>query len=164
MSNQNLDFTPVKKDDLTFVIMNAPTDLNIFAYVKELEALNVATIVRVCEPTYSKDRCIEKGIDVQDYPFDDGAAPPEDIIKTWLEIVAEQRGAGKGVAVHCVAGLGRAPVLVVIALIEFARMDPTDAIRFVRKERHGAINRKQLEYLTSYTPMLNNKSPCCVIS
>lgn len=44
----------------------------------------------------------------------------------------------------------RAPVLVVIALIEFGGMQPLDAISVVRNQRRGAINRKQLTYLNSY--------------
>jgi len=54
------------------------------------------------------------------------------------------------IAVHCVAGLGRAPVLVAVALIEYANYDPVSAVTFIRKHRRGAINEKQLLYLESY--------------
>ena len=47
---------------------------------------------------------------------------------------------------HCVAGLGRAPVLVAIALIE-AGMPAVDTVEFVRKKRRGALNTVQLGYL-----------------
>lgn len=64
--------------------------------------------------------------------YDDGGAPPPEIIKRWLEVVqttfhnapesSGQNGAlGPAIAVHCVAGLGRAPVLVAIALIEHGK-------------------------------------------
>ena len=56
----------------------------------------------------------------KDLAFEDGAAPPFDIIKKWMELVSQESEIGQEscIAVHCVAGLGRAPVLVAVALIE----------------------------------------------
>ena len=51
---------------------------------------------------------------------------------------------GERISVHCIAGLGRAPVLVAIALIEFAAMEPLHAVTVIRASRRGAINMKQL--------------------
>ena len=56
----------------------------------------------------------------------------------------------KTIAVHCVAGLGRAPVLVAIALMEYERMDAVDAVMRIRSLRRGAINETQLQYLEGY--------------
>ena len=50
------------------------------------------------------------------------------------------------IAVHCVAGLGRAPALVAIALIEMG-MKPLDAIEYIRGKRRGAFNKPQIAYL-----------------
>ncbi|KAH9511053.1 protein-tyrosine phosphatase 4A family member PRL-1 isoform X2 [Dermatophagoides farinae] len=75
------------------------------------------------------------------------------------------------IAVHCVAGLGRAPVLVAIALIE-AGLKYIDAVEMIRAARRGAINAKQLDYLSEYKPkkvlMFTNRSSskrkyCCII-
>lgn len=41
--------------------------------------------------------------------------------------------ANAALAVHCVAGLGRAPVMVAIALIENG-MEPLDAVSFIRSK------------------------------
>ena len=53
------------------------------------------------------------------------------------------------IAVHCVAGLGRAPVLVALALIEYG-MKPLDAIEFIRSRRKGALNSHQIEFIDRY--------------
>jgi len=66
------------------------------------------------------------------------------------------------VAIHCVAGLGRAPVLVAIALIEFLGMEPLDAVTYIRKRRRGAINATQLKFLQQYKPM-RKKGGCIVM-
>lgn len=61
------------------------------------------------------------------------------------------------IAVHCIAGLGRAPVMVAIALIEFANMDSIEAVRFIRERRRGAINQTQIIYLSSYRKQYKKK-------
>ncbi len=82
------------------------------------------------------------------------------------EVRAKPKVTGPTIAVHCVAGLGRAPVLVAIALIEFAKMDPIDAATFIRKHRQGAINNKQLDWLEQYKRRYKRVSSgggCCVV-
>ena len=76
---------------------------------------------------------------IQEMVFDDGASPPEEVISRWLDLVEStflkvEPGSDPCIAVHCVAGLGRAPVLVAIALIEFG-MDPVAAVTFIRQRR-----------------------------
>lgn len=65
------------------------------------------------------------------------------------ERAKEDNAAAPMIAVHCVAGLGRAPVLVAIALIEMG-MKPLDAIEFIRSKRRGAFNKPQIAYLVSF--------------
>ena len=70
------------------------------------------------------------------------------------------------IAVHCVAGLGRAPVLVAVALIEYSNYDPVSAVTFIRKHRRGAINEKQLLYLESYkrrTKRVDSGCACAIM-
>ncbi|PFH31811.1 putative protein tyrosine phosphatase type IVA A [Besnoitia besnoiti] len=143
-----------------FLIFDAPSQENLAAYIKEMQAYEVTDLVRTCERTYDEKAVMAVGIRAHEMIFPDGEAPPDEVIDEWLALcnfVAQQRGA---IAVHCVAGLGRAPVLVAIALIEKG-MDPMDAIMFIRERRKGAINRRQLQFLKSYKRR-SHYQKCCV--
>ncbi|XP_058438675.1 protein tyrosine phosphatase type IVA 1-like isoform X2 [Marmota monax] len=92
-----------------------------------------------------------KCIHVLDWPFDDGAPPSNQIVHDWLspiEIKFREEPGGC-IAVHCVAGLGRAPVIVALSLTE-GRMKYGDAVQFIRQRR--CVNSKQPLYLEKYHP------------
>lgn len=128
--------TRIESGRQRFLILDAPSHENLAAYIAEMKAFEVTDLIRTCEPTYDESVVHAAGIQTHELIFPDGEAPPDDIIDEWLELcdlVAQRRGA---IAVHCVAGLGRAPVLVAIALIEKG-MDPMDAIMFIRERRKG---------------------------
>ncbi|KAJ3042615.1 Protein tyrosine phosphatase type IVA 1 [Rhizophlyctis rosea] len=140
--------------NLRFVILDCPTEENLDLYIEELKTRQVTDVVRLCEPTYDSVRLTSQGIGCHDWPFKDGGVPPPQILQSFLSL-CDDRFAGIGskdtpdgpaIAVHCVAGLGRAPVLVAIALIE-AGMTPLDAIDYIRRRRRGAFNSVQLTYL-----------------
>jgi protein tyrosine phosphatase type 4A len=155
---------------LRFLIMDAPKPNNLHLYVKECKKRNVVSMVRVCEPTYAASEVQAAGIHLHEMEYDDGSAPPETVITRWLEVVQSsfKRGSsppeeqGPCVAVHCVAGLGRAPVLVALALIENG-MDPISAVEYIRARRRGAINMRQLRYLESYQRRHRNGCANCLI-
>ncbi|XP_072459025.1 protein tyrosine phosphatase type IVA 3 isoform X2 [Notamacropus eugenii] len=147
-------------------------DLNPLCFSEDLKKYGATTVVRVCEVTYDKTPLEKDGITVMDWPFDDGAPPPGKIVEDWLNLLKTKffEDPGSCVAVHCVAGLGRAPVLVALALIE-SGMKYEDAIQFIRQKRRGAINSKQLTYLEKYRPKQrlrfkdphNHKNKCCIM-
>ena len=137
--------------------MDAPRQTNLHLYIKECRRNHVTDVVRVCEPTYLGAELNRAGIQLHEMAYEDGHSPSEDVLKLWLDLVEERflgvnapNGKEGTIAVHCVAGLGRAPVLVAIALMEFEKMDAVDAVMMIRKGRRGAINEKQLQYLEGY--------------
>lgn len=99
----------------------------------------MTTVVRVCEATYDANLVVKEGIQVlvrpcepihlhenesililghvltllfavvQDWPFDDGAPPSNQIVDDWLNLLRLKFREEPGccIAVHCVAGLGR---------------------------------------------------------
>ncbi|KAJ1977630.1 hypothetical protein H4R34_003507 [Dimargaris verticillata] len=140
---------------LRFLIFDAPSNNTLPTYIKEMERFNVSDVVRACDATYDRKALEARGIQVHDWPFPDGAPPPSHIVDQWLNLVENRFGPdgtnpdNRTIAVHCVAGLGRAPILVAIALIEHG-MSPLDSVTFIRSRRNGVINRKQLQYVEAY--------------
>ena len=161
-----------------FMIMDAPRQGNLHLYIKEMRKNHVTDLVRVCEPTYrAGGELSSAGIDLHEMEYKDGSSPAKDLILAWLQLVektfygptASSPTTEACIALHCVAGLGRAPVMVAIALIEFANMDPVEAVSFIRARRRGAINEKQLLYLEGYKKQYKRsggaETSCgCVIS
>ncbi|KAF8383377.1 hypothetical protein PRIPAC_72519 [Pristionchus pacificus] len=138
---------------MRFLITDRPSDSTITSFIQELDRHGARAVVRVCEPTYETAPLQKNGIDVMDWQFNDGSPPPPEVISKWLHLLKEsfKEHPDKCIAVHCVAGLGRAPVLVAIALIE-AGMKYEDAVELIRRERRGALNQKQLDFLEKYKP------------
>lgn len=126
--------------------------------MKDLQRHGVTHLVRVCGPTYNAELVEKSGIAVHAWPFDDGSPPPDAVLESWLGLL-EGLAANppQTVAVHCVAGLGRAPVLVAVALVEFGQMSPLDAVSYIRERRKGAINQVQLNWLMRYKPQVMKK-------
>jgi len=160
--------TLIETDKLRFLIMDAPKDSNLHLYVKECRKYNVKYITRIADPSYNKEEVEKAGIKVVEMHFSDGASPPQEIIDKWVELVhstfdnlTTPTTDKPCIAVHCVAGLGRAPVLVAIALIEYG-MDAVAAVSMIRNARRGAINAVQLAYLEGYKPK-SHKGKNCVI-
>ncbi|KAG1463318.1 hypothetical protein G6F56_005308 [Rhizopus delemar] len=161
--------TYIEQSGLRFLIVDAPSSNNLPLYLKEFKRWNVTDVVRCCEATYPKEPLNENDIQVHDFVFTDGEAPPTAIVDAWLHLIndrfqedaEDQETPLPCIAIHCVAGLGRAPVLVTIALIEDG-MPSLDAVAYIRERRRGAINRKQLKYIETYKP--RSKKTKCVIS
>lgn len=79
-------------------------------------------MVRCCDATYPKEPLNEKNIQVHDFVFVDGEAPPAPIVDSWLQLIEarfnhqvqqeDEENTKPGeklpcIATHCVAGLGR---------------------------------------------------------
>mmetsp|Transcript_13204 Transcript_13204/g.18070 ORF Transcript_13204/g.18070 Transcript_13204/m.18070 type:complete len:168 (-) Transcript_13204:368-871(-) len=153
---------------LRFLIMDAPKESNLHMYIKECKRHNVMHIVRISDPSYSREEVENAGIQLHEMYYPDGQSPPAEIISVWLKLLADTFENVKSkedspcIAIHCVAGLGRAPVLVAIALIEYG-MDAIPAVTLIREKRRGAINAVQLNYLESYVPKRRGKKGCCIM-
>lgn len=161
------EHSEIKHKNMRFLITDRPTDTNVERYIEELSKYNAATVVRVCEPTYDTKKLEQHGIRVIDAAFPDGQTPPPEIRDQWFHLLKEQFRSNPStcVAIHCVAGLGRAPVMVALALMELG-MSYEEAVELIRSKRRGALNTKQLEFLEKYRPkhrLKTRNGPCTIM-
>lgn len=157
---------------MRFLIIHNPDKQGMDYFIKELKKRDIKEVVRVCDPTYDSKLLEQEGLQVLDWAFDDGGVPSSEVIEKWMVLLKKRFSdtPGSCVAVHCVAGLGRAPLLVALALME-AGMAYEDSVAFIREKRRGAINSKQLDFLEKYRPKLrlkhnkknNNDKSCCIM-
>lgn len=91
-------------------------------------------MVRVCAPSYEVDELKNEGIEVYDLAYPDGTSPPSNIVDEWFKVLKKQfhDNPDACVAVHCIAGLGRAPVMVALALIELG-LKYEEAVELIRE-------------------------------
>jgi len=146
-----------------YLIFDAPNDKNVGVYGDLLKKEGVVLVVRTCSKTSSEE--YGNGIIVKECVYDDGGVPSRENIKLWLNAVRYvfNHRPGSTIGVHCMAGLGRAPLLVAIALIEMEDYTCIDAILKVRGERKGAINQKQLTFLLKYKRSMTTSTTCIVL-
>ncbi|VUZ40242.1 unnamed protein product [Hymenolepis diminuta] len=157
--------TDVVYKGMNFIIMDSPAADTVQTFAKECSRLHVSDVIRVCEDKYPVEPFENVGIRVHHWEFEDGSFPPDDILDKWFELLrlrfygSKKTTSGDGnssdhatpgpVAVHCLAGYGRAPVLVAVALMELG-MPNQDAIELIRSKRKGAFNDRQVESLRNY--------------
>ncbi|KAJ3112111.1 Protein tyrosine phosphatase type IVA 1 [Physocladia obscura] len=128
----------INRENMRFVVFDAPSDSTLPLYLAELKDRNVKCVVRIPQKTLEY-RCMI-GHSLMELG--------EDVITNFLKLCDEMFVGNElsAIGVHCIAGLGRAPVLVAIALIE-SGMVPLEAVEYVRRQRRGAFNSVQLSYL-----------------
>jgi len=78
-------------------------------------------------------------------PVEDFTGPTIAEIQKFLEICDCARRDGEAVGVHCAEGRGRTGVMCACYLIYYYDMEPWDAIRIMRRQRPGSVERKVQE-------------------
>lgn len=136
---------------LAILVLDCPSDPAIAEYIALLKEHGIRDVVRICEAgVYDEKPMAKAGITVHDsMKFEDGTVPSKEVIDSWhalFDAIASHPDGRKGIATHCISGIGRAPLFAAISLID-AGLDPLEAIDVVRKKRRGAFNKRQVEWL-----------------
>ena len=152
---------------IKFLITDCPSNQTLNSYIPLLQEHNVKLLLRLCNPNEYSTRVIaECGIRVVDsLAFEDGFLfffdfikfccigniPNDKIIQEYRIIIketVEKHAETVTIAVHCMSGIGRAPLLVVIGLLDLIpSLEALDVVEFVRGKRRGALNKKQMGWL-----------------
>ena len=139
----------ISHNSFTYIVSSSPNH-NCIEYYKDLLLYHeITTVIRLCyEIEYDDNYLIKYGITVIDLPIEDGSVPNSYMLEKWINTIKlEIKKNKKGIAVHCISGLGRSPLFTCIGLIIIEKIEPTDAISIVRKYIPTALNNKQLLYL-----------------
>lgn len=107
---------------------------------------NVTTIVRLNKKMYDAQRFTDNGFEHKDLFFVDGSTPSNQIMKQFLDICDNAKGA---IAVHCKAGLGRTGTLIACYMMKNYKFTAAECIAWIRICRPGSIIGQQQQWLES---------------
>jgi cell division cycle 14 len=113
-------------------------------YFKYFQHCNVTTVVRLNKKRYNASSFIEAGFNHKDLFFVDGSSPTLTIVKQFLKISEETKGA---VAVHCKAGLGRTGTLIACYIMKHYHLSALETIAWIRICRPGSVIGHQQQWL-----------------
>ena len=153
MSISIMPLTFIEYKNKRFYISETPTNENIMFFIEALKKNNIKHVIRLCKPTYDFNIIKNENINCYDLLMEDGSVPSEYTLNKWNNIQSTINET-EGILVHCQAGLGRAPIIVSISLIN-NNMESIKAIELIRKCRPGSLNSKQIKFLENYKPVKN---------
>jgi len=153
-----LDYIIIK-GKIDYILSSCPNSNNIQEYSTFLKNNNVKYLINLCDSQYSLeylDNIVYKNIIIQD-----GTIPNENQLNVIKEICKDCIASQQNIVIHCVSGMGRAPCVLGVLLIEYENYENIYCIEAIRKKRKGSINSVQLKYLMNYK--LNKKESSCII-
>eukprot|EP00002_Diphylleia_rotans_P037926 TRINITY_DN8540_c0_g1_i1.p1 TRINITY_DN8540_c0_g1~~TRINITY_DN8540_c0_g1_i1.p1 ORF type:complete len:501 (-),score=75.05 TRINITY_DN8540_c0_g1_i1:267-1769(-) len=115
-------------------------------YLPIFKKLGITAVIRLNRKCYEKNKFLDNDIRHYDLYFPDGSCPSEAIMKRFLEITENHKGA---IAVHCKAGLGRTGTLIACYMMKNHRLTAPEAIAWLRICRPGSVIGPQQNFLQS---------------
>jgi protein tyrosine phosphatase type 4A len=122
---------------------SSPNSNNLNIFLENLKKCNIKLIVRLCEPSYSLPSDM---IQIQDLPIP-SCIPSKEVIRQWNDILDS---INENIYIHCDSGLGRAPTMIAIALLQ-KDVEPHIAVQMLRTINKKLFNNIQLKFIFNYT-------------
>jgi protein tyrosine phosphatase type 4A len=99
-----------------FLLLDAPTKTTLPKYIEMFKQEQVSDLVCIChrpDNVYDPQELEQStGIKVHEtIKFKDGSVPDQEAIDRWLELSQRAKEQQTTIGAHCIAGIGRAPVL-----------------------------------------------------
>ena len=132
----------VKREDSRF----SHRDFSPQHYAGILQQFEVQVVVRCNAPQYDRRGFEDAGIAVVDLAYEDGGAPPVDVVAKFLAISEAVPGA---VAVHCASGLGRTGTLIALYTMKHHGFTAREAMGWLRIVRPGRFGPSLPSYIES---------------
>lgn len=139
----------IKANRITYYVSPSPDSSNVKHYKDLLLKKGIKIVVRLCEKKYDDDFLKHHGIVVIDMPIPDGKCPTPDYVKKWTKIITDKKKNNESIAIHCLSGLGRSPLMICIGLIKIDKIEPSESILQMRQIIKKSLNTNQINFLLS---------------
>ncbi len=144
-------------------ICSCPTNGNFHIYNDFMKQNKITDLFCFSDLSYDITK-LDPSVTHHLLPFHDGSNPPNDVLKKFdKEIDRLLNNNSKpiiecNIMLHCIAGLGRAPIVLAYLMVSRFNFEKEEAVSIIRFRRRGSINSAQLKWLLSLKP-----NPSCSV-